>query len=385
MKRKTTQIKKVLQKSKYPDFFCNKYKFSPYKGCGHFCLYCDGRYEKYNFNPDNAIEIKQNCPELLDNELPKIREKGPILLASGISDPYPPIEKQIELTRNCLKSMQGFDKVFITKSLLPLRDLDLLANKNTILMPTIVFTDDKLSKQFEPRVEPVSKRFEMIKTFKQAGAWAGISAMPFLPLLGDDEKSIHLFCEKANDANADFALPGMLTLKAGIQKQTFLDFVKKHYPSKHSTICSIYSENKWHGGGSEKYYQIVWPRITNALFMHKIPMRVPHKIFKGKFQLYDEIYLLLSDMQKLYYTKGIDTTRLYKAKKNYRNWLDEEKKYISRRRKLSYNIIDEQIKERFLANRFDEIIKNPKLTGLLKDVIAKNVCFDYIKLKPESL
>ncbi len=64
--------------------------------------------------------------------MPKKREKGAILIGSGVSDPYQPIEAEEGLMRQALEIIEdyGFPVIILTKSDLVLRDLDILKRIN---------------------------------------------------------------------------------------------------------------------------------------------------------------------------------------------------------------------------------------------------------------
>lgn len=110
-------------------FFGHRYSFSPYQGCAHGCLYCDGRAEKYHLHEgfDREVVIRQNMPELLEKELPKLRERGFILAGSGVSDPYQPADEQTRLMEACAEVLvrKGFPAMVATKNSLVLRDIDI--------------------------------------------------------------------------------------------------------------------------------------------------------------------------------------------------------------------------------------------------------------------
>ena len=73
-------------------FLCCRYSFSPYMACGHGCRYCDGRAEKYWVEGDfeRDIVVRGNVPRLLGEELPRLRERAPIGIGSGIAMPTSP-------------------------------------------------------------------------------------------------------------------------------------------------------------------------------------------------------------------------------------------------------------------------------------------------------
>lgn len=85
-----------------------------------------------------------------------------------MTDPYMPLEKEIQYTR---KALEIIDKYIITKSNLILRDLDLLTSKKAKCVVQITFTthDENLCKILEPNVYTTKERFETLKTLNEHG------------------------------------------------------------------------------------------------------------------------------------------------------------------------------------------------------------------------
>lgn len=77
-----------------------------YRGCSHGCIYCDSRSLCYQMNHSfEDIEVKKNAPELLEMSLRKKRKKG--MIATGaMSDPYIPLELELENTCKCLEIIE---------------------------------------------------------------------------------------------------------------------------------------------------------------------------------------------------------------------------------------------------------------------------------------
>lgn len=96
------------------------------------CLYCYIRGSKYGV--EMKVSVKKNAVEILDKQLSlraKKKEYGIIVLASA-TDPYMPIEKETELTRQFLKVIlkYRFPVYVMTRSHLVVRDIDLLHQIN---------------------------------------------------------------------------------------------------------------------------------------------------------------------------------------------------------------------------------------------------------------
>lgn len=75
-----------------------------YRGCSHGCIYCDSRSKCYHMEHDfEDIEVKENAIELLENTLKRKRHK--CMLGTGsMTDPYVPLETEVESVRKALLS-----------------------------------------------------------------------------------------------------------------------------------------------------------------------------------------------------------------------------------------------------------------------------------------
>ena len=81
------------------------YVLNQYIGCQHACLYCYAKFvcKWYKHGEWGSwVIVKQNFPELVKKE--KERVNGKVYMSS-VSDPYQPIEKDVELTRKILENM----------------------------------------------------------------------------------------------------------------------------------------------------------------------------------------------------------------------------------------------------------------------------------------
>ena len=86
---------------------------NPYGGCEHGCVYWVARpnHEYLGFSAgldfETRILVKQDAPELLRRELSAKKWRPKVIALSGATDPYQPIERRLELTRNRIHSMRG--------------------------------------------------------------------------------------------------------------------------------------------------------------------------------------------------------------------------------------------------------------------------------------
>jgi len=87
---------------------------NPYRGCEHGCIYCYARptHEFLGFSAgldfESRIMVKQDAPELLAAELSAPRWKPQVLVMSGVTDPYQPVERRLKITRGCLEVLARF-------------------------------------------------------------------------------------------------------------------------------------------------------------------------------------------------------------------------------------------------------------------------------------
>lgn len=210
----------LLSPVKYPDpWFGLKYTMNLYRGCQHQCIYCDSRSECYqieNFNQE--VLVKTNAVELLQAELPRKRVKGTIGIGS-MNDPYMPLEAKLNLTGRALQviAQHQFPVHIITKSDLVLKDLETLLQINRIYLAvsfTITTADDDLGRKVEPGAPLVSQRFRAMEILASHGILTGITLMPVLPFIEDQEENIAAIVTRAHDCDAAYILPAFgMTLR----------------------------------------------------------------------------------------------------------------------------------------------------------------------------
>ena len=224
------QAKVLLSHVKQPDtWFGLKYNMNLYRGCQHGCIYCDSRSECYQIDDfDGEVLIKANAIELLRQELSRKRVKGPIGLGS-MNDSYMPLEREVNLTGRALKVIAefGFPVHVMTKSVLVLRDLDILRAINdrfAAVSFTITTADDDLGRKVEPRAALVSERFQAMRTLADHGIRTGVSMMPILPFIEDTEENISQIVEQAHAHGASYIVPGF--------GMTLRDRQRAHYYAK---------------------------------------------------------------------------------------------------------------------------------------------------------
>ena len=175
------------------------YSLNPYSGCSFGCTYCYAAFfSRDKTKMDNWgywVEVKENALELLR----KFRKK-PLLdktiYMSSVTDPYQPIEKSVELTREILRELLDYHQVRLviqTRASLVTRDLDLFKQFETIQVNMTVTTDsEKIRKAFEPFCPSNKMRLDAIKEVNEAGVGACITLTPLLPVENPEQFALDL-------------------------------------------------------------------------------------------------------------------------------------------------------------------------------------------------
>ncbi len=171
----------ILSKSQVFDYAVN-----PYVGCQHGCTYCYARFMKRftgHLEPwGGFIDVKINAPDLLMREIAR-RPPGRVWV-SGVCDPYQPVEKEYELTKECLKILIRHDwpVTVQTKSPLVLRDINLFEGDHEIEVGlSVASADDEMRKLFEPGAPPIKERIAALQELHLGGIRTFAMIAPMLP------------------------------------------------------------------------------------------------------------------------------------------------------------------------------------------------------------
>jgi DNA repair photolyase len=221
------------------------YSLNPYRGCEHGCIYCYARptHEYLGLSAgldfESRIFVKEHAPDLLREELGRRSWKGDPIAMSGVTDPYQPIERRLQLVRRCLELMADCRQpvTIVTKSGLVVRDADLLAHlarhQAAHVCLTITTLDDGLRQSLEPRAATADVRLAAIARLKEAGVPAGVMVAPVIPGLTDHE--VPAILEAAAAAGAGFGGYTMLRLPHGVA-DLFDHWLAQHVPSARAKV-----------------------------------------------------------------------------------------------------------------------------------------------------
>lgn len=160
-----------------------KLTLNPYTGCSHQCTYCYATSYIPNFY---NCRPKKNLIPQLKKEAHKL--KGELISIANSSDPYPHMEKTLNLTRACLQVLSKHDcKIqLITKSTLVTRDIGILKKTPSMVSLSITTDNNRIARTLEPHAPPPSKRLKTLKKLTQKGIPVSARIDPIIPLLNDD-------------------------------------------------------------------------------------------------------------------------------------------------------------------------------------------------------
>ena len=218
-----------------------------YRGCEHGCIYCYARttHEYLGFSAgldfETKILVKENAAELLRRELAAPGWQPQLLGISGVTDPYQPIERQLELTRKCLKVLTEFlnPVALITKNSLVTRDLDLLGEMSTYQAAAVAISVTtlavELARVMEPRTSSPRDRLQAIEKISAAGIPCGVSLAPVIPGLNDHE--IPAILESASSAGARWANYLVLRLPGAVEP-LFCGWLEQAFPERAAKILN---------------------------------------------------------------------------------------------------------------------------------------------------
>jgi len=244
--------KSLLSPVKQPDtWFGLKYVMNLYRGCQHQCIYCDSRSECYRIENFADVLVKINAIELLDAELSHKRVKGTIGTGS-MNDPYMPLEASLNMTGRALAviAAHAFPVHVITKGSLVLRDIPLLQDIGRIYAAvsfTITTASNDLGKKLEPGASTVSERLTAVERLSKAGILTGITMMPVLPFIEDNEKNIREIIEKAAGSGAKYVLAAFGVTLRDRQRDHFYQQLDRIFPGV---------RNKYQNAFGNRYFAI---------------------------------------------------------------------------------------------------------------------------------
>jgi DNA repair photolyase len=270
----------ILASNDSPDLGFD-YSVNPYRGCFHACAYCYARptHEYLSLGAgtdfDRKIVVKPEAPALLREAFDKPSWRGDLVVFSGVTDCYQPLEASYRLTRGCLEVCAEYKNPagVITKSPLVERDIDVLTSLSAVadtnVTISVPFWDVAKARAIEPYVATPERRIHTIEKLARAGVRVGVNVAPVIPGLNDEE--IAKILEAAAAAGATYAGIVLLRLPGSV-KDVFESRVRAALPLRAEKILRRVRETR--GGkmndsrfGVRGHGEGVYAEAIHALFV----------------------------------------------------------------------------------------------------------------------
>jgi DNA repair photolyase len=268
--------KTIIARNQSPDVGFET-SINPYRGCEHGCIYCFARptHEYLGFSAgldfESHIMVKPDAPRLLEAELSSPKWEPQLLMMSGVTDCYQPVERKLRITRGCLEVLAKFRNPvgILTKNRLVTRDIDLLSElahyKCAVVNLSVTSLDPKLQRILEPRTSHPVARLDAVAQLRAANIPVGVMVAPVIPGINDHEiPAIVAACAKAG---AQFAGHVLLRLPWAVAP-LFEHWLDEHFPERKAKVLARIRSTR----GGDKLYDARWRKrqIGEGIFAEQV-------------------------------------------------------------------------------------------------------------------
>jgi DNA repair photolyase len=217
------------------------YTINAFRGCAHACTYCFARNTHTYLDLDagrdfeREIIVKVNIPELVRAELSRPSWKRELVAIGTNTDPYQWAEGRYRLMPPILEALcdARTPVSVLSKSPLPLRDLDLYLELAEVADVSVNFSvptlDERIWRETEPHTPHPRKRLEAVAKFNEAGIPSGVLVAPLMPGINDSPELVEEIVSLAEQAGATFVNGIALHLRPGV-KEVFMSWLAAARP-----------------------------------------------------------------------------------------------------------------------------------------------------------
>lgn len=296
------EARSIISRNDSPDLPFDR-STNPYRGCEHGCVYCFARpsHAYLGHSPgldfETVIYAKRNAARVLSDELDKPGYRPETLVLGANTDPYQPVERRHEITRDLLTVLleRKHPVSITTKATSILRDLDILeklAAENLVHVFLSASTlDHSLAGKLEPRAAAPRRRLEVLQILKGSGISVGLLCSPVIPGLTDFD--IERVIQKGHEAGATVVGYSLLRLPHEL-KQIFESWLHEHYPERAQKVLHLIRETRQgqlndssfetRQSGAGVYAQMIrqrFDRVVAKLGLNEEPIRLNKHLFVG--------------------------------------------------------------------------------------------------------
>jgi DNA repair photolyase len=196
---------------------------------------------------ERKIVVKPKAPQLLRDAFDDPKWKGELVVFSGVTDCYQPLEASYRITRGCLEVCAEYRNPagIISKSPLVERDIDVMQELGRVtrfsIMVSVPFWDEAKARAIEPFVTTPARRVRAIERLAKAGIRVGVMVAPIIPGLNDEDMGDVL--RAARDAGATHAGTVLLRLPGPV-KEVFEDRLRAALPLRADRVVRRIKETR---------------------------------------------------------------------------------------------------------------------------------------------
>ncbi|SEL45960.1 PA0069 family radical SAM protein [Parapedobacter koreensis] len=246
--------KKIISINDSPDLPMG-YSLNPYQGCEHGCIYCYARnaHEYWGYSAgldfERKIIVKRNAAEVLERQFNAKGYKPQVIMLSGNTDCYQPIERKLKITRAILQVLLSYRHPvsIISKNNLILRDMDILSELAKLRLVHVAISINSLNEEFRQKMEPrtvtAKGRLRVVQKLSEANIPVMVMCAPIVPGLNSDEMPEVI--KAAAGHGAQGAGYTIVRLNGAIG-ELFTDWVHKAYPDRAEKV--LHNIAACHGG-----------------------------------------------------------------------------------------------------------------------------------------
>lgn len=282
--------KSIVNPVKSPDLSM-EYSLNAFQGCEHGCSYCFARptHEYWGFSAgvdfERKIMVKKNAPELLEKFLQKKNYVPRTIVMSGNTDPYQPVERQVEITRKLLQVFLDYRHPvsIITKNALILRDLDILLKlreKNLInvnfSIPTI---NEDLRRVMEPRTSSVKNKLKALGILAHNDIPVNVMVAPVIPGLNSEEGLV--IAKTVSELGAKSFHHILVRLNDTVEP-VFVHWLARHFPDREQKVLNLIRSMRGGKLGEKKFYERYKGQGNVAEMIHNTFKLAQKKYFAEK-------------------------------------------------------------------------------------------------------
>lgn len=231
-----------------------------YKTCSFGCKYCFSNYRKIM---EFEKELQIANISTVKNKLNKIFNKGivdqtnflDVLISNGytwhgggMSDPFQPIEKKLQITKQLIDVTNEYDiQILFSTKADTVYDCNIKPELHTFQLSVTNVNDRR---DLEPNVPSIERRYKFYKELKNNGFGVGIRIQPFIPnvtsldiidmfedadnftieglkLVPQNKEHKEYLMDLLGLKSEDFTQMGLLNMKPEIRTKLYEPFIKK--------------------------------------------------------------------------------------------------------------------------------------------------------------